>query len=280
MQLSLKSDKTQIAIYVAITFAVSWSIQYLMIRGRGINDIGLDLLLMWTPGLVAICLSIFVFRNFKDIGFRFGQLKYYGMAYAIPAATACLILLTLIALGQGEFEVNPALIQKKGSLAKALIAILIKGPLLGVVMGSLSALGEEIGWRGFLQSRFINLKARHSFLIVGVIWAIWHWPLILFSNYATSAIPALSLFIFSIVTASFGIIIGYLRFRSGSVFVPMLAHGVHNMWIQAIYPAFLKPGPLDAYLGGESGIINAVIYLLAALFIYKKFLKDGLPKEI
>ena len=43
-----------------------------------------------------------------------------------------------------------------------------------------------------------------------------------------------------------------------------LAHGVHNVWFQHVYPAFAKKGPLDPYFGGESGLFCAVVYGLLA----------------
>jgi uncharacterized protein len=275
---TIRSASFLILVFVILTFVASWSIELIMIKGGGINDIGLDFLLMWTPGLVGLVLSFYYFRNFKLIGFKLGSLKYYGLAYLIPAATAILILALLILTSQGQFEVNPAIVERKGGLANALFAILVKGTSVAVLIGFLSGLGEEIGWRGFLHSQMLAAKIPHPFLVTGIIWSIWHWPLILFSNYATSSIPALSLFFFTIVTVSFSVIIGWLREKSGAVFVAGLAHGVHNTWIQGIYPAFLKKGPLDEFLGGESGFFNAVIYLTIAIIIYRKFLKKGIPQ--
>ena len=271
------SIKFQIIIYIVTTFILSWSVQYIMINGEGVDDLALDFLLMWTPGLVALILSFLLFRDFKTIGFKLCSWRFFSLAYAIPAVTAVLILGTLILIGQGQFEVSPALVLKKGSLSAALAAILIKGTTLSVLIGFVSGLGEEIGWRGFLHTRLIQIKISHPFLITGIIWSIWHWPLILFSNYVTSTIPLLSLLMFTVVTISFSVIIGWLREISGSVFVASLAHGVHNTWIQGIYPAFLKKGPLDEFLGGESGLLNAVIYLFIAIYIYRKFLTNGIP---
>ncbi|HWU42591.1 MAG TPA: CPBP family intramembrane glutamic endopeptidase [Bdellovibrio sp.] len=246
-----------------------------MIHHGGIENIAMDFLLMWTPGIVGLILSLLFSKNVKDIGFKFGRLKFYGLAYAIPALTAILILFSLILLGQGQFEVSPKLVESKGSVGKAVAVILLIGPTLSVLIGFVSALGEEIGWRGFLHSRMMALKIPHPFLITGIIWSIWHWPLILFSNYATSSIPLLSLFLFSCVIISFAIIIGWLREASGSVLVAGLAHSVHNAWMQAIYPAFLKKGPLDEFLGGESGVLNAVIYIFIAIYVYRRFLVRG-----
>jgi membrane protease YdiL (CAAX protease family) len=116
--------------------------------------------------------------------------------------------------------------------------------------------------------------------MTGIIWSIWHWPLILFSNYATSEHPAVSVALFTITVTSVSVFMGWMRAKSGSVFTAALTHGVHNLWIQVIYPAFLKAGPLDPYFGGESGVIIAVIYAALAIYVYKKFLIKGRPQQL
>lgn len=274
----LKSQRSQIIAFMVITFIASWTLEYKIIKGDGVKDIGFVFLLMWTPGIVGIVLSLLTSKNLNKIGFKVGNWKYYVWAYCIPAVTAMVILLTLILSGQGQFEINPKLVEKSGSLGKALSAILLKGTTLGVVIGFVAALGEEIGWRGFLHSRLMESKVAHPFVVTGVIWAIWHWPLILFSNYATSSVPVLSMCLFSVVAISFSAFMGWLRERSGSVFTVALAHAAHNAWIQGIYPAFLKKGSLDELLGGEAGVLNALLYLLVAIFIYKKYLTKRVLK--
>ena len=267
------SDKAQAIIFILITFAISWTIQYFMIHGQGIMDVSTDMALMWTPGVVGIVLSLAFGHKLKDIGFKIGSISNYLIAYAIPAVTALLILALLIFFGLGSFEIKPSLFEKYGDILSITKNMLLKGILLGGFFGFISGLGEEIGWRGFLHARFLSLNIQHPYLVIGLIWALWHSPLILFSNYATSNIPLLSVLIFTIMTTSMSVYMGWLRQRSGSVFTAALVHGTHNLWIQAIYPSFIKPGPLDPFFGGESGIFNAVIYTAIAIFIYKKYLQ-------
>ena len=271
------SLKTQVSIFLILTFALSWVQQYMMIAaGRDANS-SATFFLMWTPGLVGLFLSIMFGGKLKDIGFRLGSWRYYLLAYAVPAGTAILILASLIAFGFGKFEMSASLIEKKGGVAPALLAILVNAILIGGFFGFVSGLGEEIGWRGFLHSKLMDLRIPHPFLITGAIWAVWHWPLILFADYATSDKPVLSLLMFSFMAMSLSVFMGWLRERSGSVFTSGLVHGTHNLWIQAIYPAFLAKGPLDPYLGGESGFFNLFFYFCVAAFIYRKFLVRGIP---
>lgn len=230
---------------------------------------------MWTPGIVGLVLSFYFGSRFKDIGFKKGNLKSYLYAYFVPAVTSLLVMLALILTGIGQFQIDPALVERVGSVKSVLMRVLIFGPTLGAVLGFVSGLGEEIGWRGFLHSRLITLKIKHPFLITGIIWAIWHWPLILFADYATSAHPAISLSLFTCSILGYSVFMGYLREKSGSVFPAGLAHGAHNLWIQGIYPSFVLKGELDPYFGGESGIFIVLIYFGLAVFIYRKLLFQG-----
>ena len=61
-------------------------------------------------------------------------------------------------------------------------------PLRFVVMGSLFSLlyatGEEIGWRGYLVPALARgMSFGRVALVSGVIWAVWHFPLIAFAGY-------------------------------------------------------------------------------------------------
>jgi len=274
------SLKAQVTIFLVVTFLISWTEAYLIITSvGGIENSNRALALMWTPGLVGLILSWIFGWRFKDIGFKLGNWRYYLISYAVPAVTAMLILLILILAGLGSFELSAKLIEKTGSVRGALFKVLLVGPIIGALFGFLSGLGEEIGWRGFLHSKIRDLNWPHPFLITGFIWAVWHWPLILFSNYATSELPAISVTLFTIMVVSLSVFMGLIRSQSGSVFTAALIHGTHNLWIQGIYPAFLKKGPLDQFFGGESGLLNASIYLVLAIFIYYKFLVKGRPVD-
>lgn len=54
------------------------------------------------------------------------------------------------------------------------INIIVVGPLLGLII----TFGEEYGWRGFLQTDLTRLGRIRGVFILGVIWGIWHWPVI------------------------------------------------------------------------------------------------------
>jgi uncharacterized protein len=90
-------------------------------------------------------------------------------------------------------------------------------------------LGEEIGMRGYLQPRLMSLGRTRALLLVGLVWATWHMPLI----FLTPIFPPGNLLLFfplfygTVVAASF--FYGYLRIYTGSVWPASIGHSVHNV---------------------------------------------------
>ena len=101
------------------------------------------------------------------------------------------------------------------------------------------ALGEEIGWRGFL---YPQLKARFGrsagLLLGGVIWGVWHWPLIWLIGYEYGAaagnaagyfgFPVTGMLAFCVFTTGLGALHDLLYERCGSIWAPALFHGAIN----------------------------------------------------
>ena len=101
------------------------------------------------------------------------------------------------------------------------------------------ALGEEIGWRGFL---YPQLKARfgrtRGLVLGGVIWGAWHWPLIALIGYEYGAAagnaagyvgyPILGMLVLCVFTVALGILCDWAYEKSDSIWLPALLHGAIN----------------------------------------------------
>lgn len=138
----------------------------------------------------------------------------------------------------------------------------------------LLAVGEEAGWRGtmypVLKMRFGMLKGR---IIGGVIWGIWHWPIMILAGYEYGTTywgaPVTGPLIFCVSTVSMGILFDFLYEKTSCVWVPALCHGAINAFA-GIPVLFLNPAYADKLLLGPLmvGIISGFPLILVAATIY------------
>jgi membrane protease YdiL (CAAX protease family) len=147
---------------------------------------------------------------------------------------------------------------------------------IDVVVQSIFALGEEIGWRGFLAPRLERAELPAPHVLLGVIWGMWHAPLILWSDYATSAHPALSLSLFIALSILMSIVMGWLRRSSGSVWPAVILHGAHNSFYQAIWDPWLG-GEWKPYVAGEAGIFSLAAYGAVVIVLARRAERQPVP---
>ena len=207
--------------FLTLTFAIS-SIFY----GRSFYGASLSSVvpfLMWTPVVCAIVRQLVFHRTIADLGWRSGPLRYLALSILLPLIYCLAIYVPVWILGAGQFD---------GSfLARAL-------PLLplALVKNVFFGLGEEIGWRGFLVPALYRVRGfEWTGIASGLIWGIWHLPLIMFGGYSagTPAWYAVTCFMISVTAMS--VTIAWLRLRSGSLWTAALYHGAHNLTIQGIF---------------------------------------------
>ena len=117
-----------------------------------------------------------------------------------------------------------------GQSPLALVADLSLGAVVFIFFDGLirGPLGEEPGWRGYLQN---ELTRRHSLLkaslIVGVIWAVWHLPLWFISGYQGVDLLLYILF-FAVGLIAFSVIIGFIYGRGRNLLYAILLHQMLN----------------------------------------------------
>lgn len=255
------THRQQAAAFLGIVFFLGLMCQWFIIAAIGTVHTPVMFLLMWIPGLAAVGCSYLFGNGFHDLGLRLVLPKYWVLAYSVPATVALLILAVGVGLGINQFAFG-------GSLQ--VMKMLIFQPTLGVLIVALASAGAELGWRGFLYSHVRAAGIPAPQLFTGVLWAVWHWPLVAFSDYTNSKLPLLSLFLFTLSMTAFGVFLGWLRDRSRSVFPCVLAHAVHVAWMRDLTGALYKAGPLDPYFGGEAGFVMAIAYILIAAYLIQR----------
>jgi uncharacterized protein len=140
-------------------------------------------------------------------------------------------------------------------------------------------LGEEIGMRGYLQPRLMSLGRTRALLLVGLVWATWHMPLI----FLTPIFPPGNLLLFfplfygTVVAASF--FYGYLRIYTGSVWPASIGHSVHNVaWgTLGAFTITSSPELVHLYLAGDFGILILVGTVIGAVWV-RYMLRSGMDE--
>jgi membrane protease YdiL (CAAX protease family) len=93
--------------------------------------------------------------------------------------------------------------------------------------GTLSALGEELGWRGYLLKKVEHLGFWQSAFIIGPIWGLWHAPILLAGyNYPSSPVWGVPMMMLA-CTALTPIMI-YIRNKANSIWAAAVFHGSFN----------------------------------------------------
>ncbi len=109
------------------------------------------------------------------------------------------------------------------------VILIVQAFTLGTLISSAAALGEEIGWRGYLTPLLVDrLGAPLATLSVGVIWGAWHAPLLLLGyNYPT--LPGWQSIVWmSMLCTILSAVLGWGSLRTGSVIPAALGHGALN----------------------------------------------------
>ena len=151
-----------------------------------------------------------------------------------------------------------------------MVAMLVLSPL-----NALAAMGEEIGWRGWLLPRLMPLGTAPAIVLTGVIWGFWHAPLILLGYNYADAPGWIALGCMSGMCISIGILLAWLRLRSQSVWPCALAHGAVNAAAGLYVLLGTASKPVDmtqvTLLGWSGWILPAALgILLFAIFPARK----------
>lgn len=150
-----------------------------------------------------------------------------------------------------------------------LAIIFVSGLFTGITLNALFAFGEEVGWRGYLLRQFHGQPFISTAVFIGIIWGLWHAPLILLGhNYPQH--PVAGVFFMMAMCIPLTIIIQYIRLKSGSVIVAAIMHGTYNAVAGTTLFFLNEPNDLVDGCTGIAGITTLVLVAFA-LFLYDRY---------
>jgi uncharacterized protein len=212
---------------------------------------------MLTPMIAALIMRIFVSK--EGVKGSIGLLrspKYYLAALIVPAVFVTAVVLIVQALGLGEFRWSEA------NWFVYLMLLVIALPV------TLFTFGEEYGWRGYLLPRLLPLGEIRASVLLGMIWGVWHLPLIMAGlNYpGVNVWMAIIIFTFVTVALSFTYTWFYLA-SSGSVLVAAVYHASTNQFSDT----FWVPPLLSGTNPFAPSLVSAVLIMALVVVVYRLF---------
>lgn len=271
--------------FVCLTIVLS-SIPYFFIIKDGDTGSGWTLLLMWIPGIAGILMRIWhkegifsqlVWNPLK--GWKWILLAAF-IPFIIEIATIVLAVsfdaATLkegfITVENGEISIR-GIAMLFGASAQPWYAFLpnfILSYFAGTILYSVTlAIGEELGWRGYLQKEWGTTNSLFSFLMIGIIWGWWHLPGILLGhNYPDYRLLG-GFLIMPLVTMLFSIAFGVAYNSKRVIWVPVIFHGAVNISAEISNSAFLE----ESINRPVNDLIWTGLWLLAAGTIWTQKLR-------
>jgi len=138
---------------------------------------------------------------------------------------------------------------------------LLVGPLIGLII----SFGEEYGWRGFLQTELIKLGRIRGVFILGVIWGIWHWPVIWMGyNYpGQPLLGSLFMVVYCIILAFF---LAHAVFKSQGIWTAAYLHALANQSLSFFILVVVTPASMVYSFGaGLPALLLGAIVVLPLL---------------
>jgi len=290
-------DIRRITIFLAFAFGIAWSnglIIFLtgglvhspeIIPGSGIT-VSLALLsggYMWAPTLAHLLTRLITREGWKDTYLRprrYGW-PFWIAAWFIPSIMTIMGAFLFFFVFQQYFDPSLKVLQEMLATAgqatplspwTMVITQTLFGILIAPFINSIFTFGEEFGWRAYLQPKLMPLGGRRAILMIGLIWGVWHWPVIAMGhNYGLDypGAPWLGMLMMVWVTIGLGTFLGWLTVRSGSIWPAVIGHAAVN-GISALAAVCVQGNPNPLLGPYPTGLIGSTAWVLLTLVILLK----------
>ena len=284
--------------YSIIVCLVSWVYAAIMIFGLGVKNVSdnpikytvLASLYMLLPLMIAVVIQKVDKDKLASTGLlRFKIKASWLVAWMLPVV---MVLLTLVvnALVPGcEFNTDMSAMVPADSVteeqremlalfmnpAVVIMITIVSGLLAGVTINAVFAFGEEYGWRNYLVDVLREQKFVCASILIGIVWGLWHFPLILLGhNYPQHSVAGVFMMVVFCVLASF--IETYFVMKTKSVFPAAIFHGTINA-VAGLNVILIKGG--NDLLNGMTGLSGFIVMAIVIMIVYvfdRYILKDNI----
>ena len=271
---------------VTVMSALSYGVAF---SGNEGDQTGGFMLLQFSPALSAIITKYIYQRNTRGLGLGLGKIRYIFLSWVLPFVLALVSFGLVWLLGFGGFYNEDFIIIAQTGIAETFgltltspyVTMLIYLLILSTVglIVAFPAIGEEIGWRGFLAPElYKHYDFTKTSIISGIIWAVYHWPLLIVLYAPERGISAWPIMGFSIIAGiGLSLIMAWMRIKSGSVWTAIIFHASLNIFNQGFFQNLtIETSNLTHYISGEHGLMLALVAAGFAYLFWRK--RDELPQ--
>jgi membrane protease YdiL (CAAX protease family) len=294
MKMETKVDTRRVVLFLALAFGLAWLTGLVIYLTGGLANSpqigpGLSLALillaipyMWAPAVAHILTRLLTREGWKEVGLRphFRQgWAYWLMGWVLPALMTVAGAVIFFLVFPRFFDPDLAKVRQMitGSATFAGLspwAVVIVETLIGIlvspIVNSLATFGEEFGWRAYLLPKLLPLGWKKAMLLIGLIWGVWHWPVIFMGyeyGFSYPGYPWLGPLLFIWITFCFGVFLAWITLRGGSVWPAVIGHAaINGIAALAVLTTTGAPNPLLGPL--PVGIIGSLGYAIVALLLF------------
>ena len=284
--------------YSIILCVISWVYAAIMIFGLDVKNISENpmryticaSLYMLLPMIVAIVMQKVDKEKLSSTGLLRFKIKWsWLVAWILPVVIVLLTIFLNTLLPGCEFntdlssmismdqvtEEQKEMVSMLMTPAFMIITTVISGLFAGATINALFAFGEEYGWRNYLVSALKEKKFVCASIFIGIVWGIWHFPLILLGhNYPWHSVAGVFMMVVFCVLASF--IEMYFVLKAKSVFPATIFHGTINA-VAGLNVLLIKGG--SDLINGATGLSGFIVMsiVIAVIYVFDKYvLKDNI----
>jgi membrane protease YdiL (CAAX protease family) len=274
-----RGSRAQVMLYLLFVFAFSSVFYFLILRAHGLaGGGGLYVVgIMWCPALAGIVTLKLNRRPLAELGWKWPQARYTSMSWYIPLLYATIAYTIVWSTGLGAFpnhDTMQQLVQRMGLRTSPAISTVVYVLLVGsfgLVSSLARALGEEIGWRGFLiPELFKTMGFTSTALISGVVWSCWHYPILIWGDYNAGTPTWYGLTCFTVLVVAISFVFAWMRLKSGSLWTGAILHASHNLYIQGIFTPLTRNTSKTAWFIDEFGAVLPLVAVTFAIYFWRR----------
>lgn len=236
---------------------------------------------MFFPLLATIIIIRKYSIDLEELGLRIGNVKWIAIAWLLPLVLVMATMILNVYLPGVSFSITFENLSsygvhesvREGAYASYtywdLILTMLKALGIGFVFNSLFAFGEEIGWRGLLYRELRGKGFWTSSFIIGLLWGIWHMPMIL-NGYNYPNHPVIGSFQWIFITILMSPVYTLIKDKTQSLLVVSIFHGTLNALVGLTIGPYKGGTDLVIGIPGVSGIVILLLVNLVIFFYIRK----------